>query len=295
MSREKKGVYWGKTEEDAVIRWTQATTNKEYSELYRLLLPKMRKMCEIIMRTYYAATPIARQEEIIDDALQQVFLKLKEYDTNKVRNGNGAYSYCSLILKRYIYDVSINNQKKYTHTHNNITYVDEYDEHSKVVEYAEREEIDYSIIIRYLKDKQKHLRVLDKLSKKSHGKGYQPIRYQREINYVDLIIEYINKYQDITPAAIADYVFYNDKGKKKIRKTVTVYYLRKILGIYRSKYDRLKDGKSVDFKSTDKGNNDAKYGYIQDDIVPNESVYKKRVGCKQIMKKYKDMKDYSYF
>ena len=32
MSREKKGVYWGKTEEDAVIRWTQVTTNKEYSE-----------------------------------------------------------------------------------------------------------------------------------------------------------------------------------------------------------------------------------------------------------------------
>ena len=289
MGNYSKGVYWKQEQEELCKQWLSATTEIEYTRIYNALVSSVNKVAEIVLNRYFSVPVWQQQLEIRNDAVQHFFLKLKDF---KPETGT-AYSYVGLICKHFYLDNLVINKEKYTRMHNQTEYIDDYDEHSTPIQYEQSEPIDYDRVIKFLKAKKLILAKKDKALRKAK-RGYKPVIFQREMAYIDVIIEYIEKFQDITPASIADYVVYNCE-KNDIIKIGTVYYLRKIMGIETKRSKKNKNNPTLNFESTGKGKKVDKYNYLLDDTPPNESKFRRRNNMDSLRKKYPDIDMYSYF
>ena len=289
MGSYKKGVYWKKEQEDLCILWNNTgNTQNDYTRIYLKLEPSVSKVAEIILHRYFQSLPWSYEVEIKKDAIQHFFLKLNDFNPK----AGTAYNFAGTLIKHFFYDTLVNDKKKLTIAHNHTEFVDDYDEHVTPIIYEETEPIDYDSVIRFLQNKKKILIKKDKLSRKIR-KNSGTIIFQREMAYIDLIIEYIEKFQDITPASIADYVFNNTKNNKII-KIGTTYYLRKILGIETHRDKKNKNNPTLDFQSTERGIKKDRYNYFNDDVTPNQKLHRIRQRKDDIRKKYPDLDKYSY-
>lgn len=282
--RTKK--YWTEKEEMAVLGWVSATTEQEYFKYYYLLDTKLRFMCELIMNRYFSI-PAARQNELKNDAVQHCFLNLKNYRPHKVVNNNGGYSFCSMLIKHYIYEVTVLRKKSKSVVDNNLEYLDEMPESAMPIAYAEKEQINYNEVIEFFQILEKKTeKKLKREMKANPSRTYRQTR--REIRICQLCVEYVRGYNDLSPANLLDYIYAH--LDEKVKRTAIAYSLRKMLKLTTMK-------NLLNFESTEKGGiSDAKYSYIQDDVTPNQNKFQRRDRVKKNKKIiYEDYVKYSYF
>jgi hypothetical protein len=111
--------YWDRREDELMlILFNTGTTRKDYSFAYEEILPKLRYMAKQILHRYYNC-PENRVNELVNDAINHL-LVYSNYDSSRKTK---IYSYTGTILKRYFFDVFVN-QVKYNYKKNAIYSVD---------------------------------------------------------------------------------------------------------------------------------------------------------------------------
>lgn len=197
----KKKNYWTETEDDLCHRWVVASTEKEYQSIYLRLEPKIRKMTESILKRYFTFNS-SLSEDYIQEAIVFVFLKLEKYNHNK-RGRNRWYSYVQTIIKNRLSDLIIYNKNDNEITTDEIyDNVDDYNLYwQSAIEFERMREntIDYL--------RQKGVKI--KRFLKSNGKSLtdaKKLKYEKEINYIKLLIKYIKRYDGINSLDLISYM-----------------------------------------------------------------------------------------
>jgi hypothetical protein len=284
----KKENYWTDKHERLCEEWTQATTQKEYSRIYEELYPALKRMAHIILKRYFAV-PFHMEDETEIDAIQETFLKLHLYE--KERGKSGAYTFCSLIIKRN-YHTKLVIYPKYTRdlTYSTTT-VGEFQDYQQPLEYEEYviPQETYDMLINKFKEiKQKYEKII---KQKLYARDRINIKTaQNYIKMLNFAIQYVQEYNNANPQALTDYVMINAEIK---RHTVT-YFLRKELGLnVNGAVPISTNDADVGYKSDSRV--DDRYSPFQDDRTPNEDRDKKRQRMKYINGKIENYEDYLYF
>ena len=91
-------IYFGKAEEELILRYISAETKEEKEELYLEVGPIFKKLIESIIRRYKLFVPDESFQEIFDDTLSFLLTKLDKFTPGKFK----AYSYYGTICKNYL-------------------------------------------------------------------------------------------------------------------------------------------------------------------------------------------------
>ncbi len=282
MATYKKGNYWGKTQENAVLAWVSATTEFEYTKAYNVLLPPLKIMSEVILNTYFFC-PFNKIVEIQKDGIQLVFLKLKEFQPD--RGASGGYSFCSMILKHYYLENLILDKNKMKHVNNMFDLVDQYPEEKKPIDYGENLQIDYKAVLSRFKqliiNTEKEIATTEKIAIRRTYKPTQKSAIARLV-VLKLCYEFVERYESLDPTEMTEYV--KNNKSMNISHAMIVRHLKKLFGINLaiSKIER------------ETLNTDDKYNYFQDDVTPRERKYIKRNRKKRIKTEYNSAM-YDYF
>lgn len=284
-----KKLYWTQQHEDLCLKWQSATTQQEFYNIHKEILPAVNRMAEIILKRYFGVA-YNREEELKTDAVQNVFLNLYKYKQGKSRSG--AYSFCSLLIKNYYHDLIIvlpNWEKNQKHE-----YVDEFQEYMQPMEYSENTitQETYDRLIMVFEKKIKELetqKINNDEIRKQEKKKSTPI-FDKQISMLNLAIQYIKKFNNCNPKDMVDYIMVNGGHR---RHTVT-YFFRKTWKLTMnagfSLSTRDNDGINKRFQRVDD-----KYNYVQDDTPPAESIHYKRDKRKAMIKRIEGYQDYEYF
>jgi len=292
MSTHVRGKqYWGEKQERLCQQWLSADTKQQF-QIYKGLLPALNQMSEMIMNRYFAVPTSQRQTELKKDAIQELFLKLHLYHPDKVKNKNGAYSFCSMIIKHYFYEVLVAQPTWVKQIEKRFVYIDEYDEYVKPLEYAEKPKIDYNRLLSHFKTlKLKVEREYAKALKNAKRKVI-PKKYKHKIEIVELTCEFIEKFDSFNGAAVVDYIYLNQKSGELLKSTIA-YYFRQTFGMNINVGVNLEGKNDIDWKVDLRRNN--RISYIQDDTPPNESIHAKRGREKTTKKNHPEIDLYRYF
>lgn len=287
MGTYKKGHnYWNEKQEDLVLAWTTATTQSEYTRIHNALRPALNFMSELILNRYFSC-PFARQNEIKADAVQHCFLLMNKYHPSKVKNTNGAYSFCSMVIKHYYMDELVNSKDLVKVIYNKLDYYDELPPESKPIDYGENVELPREMILSHFNEllkKERYLLVQEKKKYLRSKRVPRTRKMENNIAILKLAIEFVEKFNSFDAAALADYIYLNQNEKLNLKKTTIVYYFRKHF-----KVDVVVNANSKD----DKNKVNSKYNYLQDDFVPIDFKKKWRVRNARI--RLKERKEYEYF
>ena len=266
-----KNNYWTDKHENLCLRWFSATTQQEYSQIYKELVPAMNHMAELIMNRYFSV-PLSKQLQYKKDAVQEAFVKLKEFDTSKVKNNNGAYSWCSLIIKRFYYDIEL---KKGYASHVKLEYTDNLNEldsnytHDFNFDYNQEKE-NTRLMISYIESKKREFEKIrdnleTQLKTKRRTAFNQLKKYKSLLKVCDLCIEFITRFETITFAQMADYCRLNNEKESISLITIRVYFIE-MFG-YNVPFTLRQEGnKNVIRKLEEK---DKEFSPLDDDTPPN--------------------------
>lgn len=143
MSNYIRGkIYWGEKQEALCRQWLTANTEIEKTAIYKALQPQLNTMVETIMQRYFSV-PYARQSELKQDCITDVFIKLHRYNPQVSKS----YSYCSMLIKHYIHDVMVYQPNRTCDI--KYDYRDEMDEESVPIEYYEKDIPDYKAVVKH--------------------------------------------------------------------------------------------------------------------------------------------------
>jgi hypothetical protein len=99
-------AYFSSIQEDAVVRYLNATTEQEKNEIYNEFLKfPLEKMTESIINRYKLYSGKMSYKELFDDTLSFLHMKISMFDTKR---GKKSFSYFGTIIKRRLQ----NNRKK---------------------------------------------------------------------------------------------------------------------------------------------------------------------------------------
>lgn len=267
MKKQVKENYWGEAEEQACQLWALSATTKQQSEIYRFLYKKLLRMSEIIANRYFNVPP-SRLQELKEECVIEVFLKLHLYQTNRAKSGS--YSFCSLLIKHYIMDVIVTKPKAIKNGNNLLDYIENYDGHQQTIDYGNTFDFDEDEVIKILTEKRKNIEealkrkmILAERNFRLHKTPKPNTRIiEMKIKILNIMIEYIQKYHNLNASNIADYI-YNYEGND-ISKGRIGEYLR---DLFKKRISvSVKDGFSIDDK----------YNWFDDDVTPNEEKWRKR-------------------
>lgn len=280
MANYKKGhKYWTSKHEDLCKQWLSATTEIQYTRIHNDLRTTLNYMGELILNRYYAGLNASQQSELKQDAINFLFLRLKDFNPEK----GTAYNFCGMILKRYYYDKLILKKERLFTMDGKIDFLDDLPENAIPVQY-EQTEIDYDRVLDFFKKLHFKLNKEYKKIMKSYPTR-EPVILKRYVIFTELCIQYVEKYKDFSPANIADYIYcnspYNDKQG-------IVHFFKKMLNLNLGK-------NSISFESTDRNKTDDRFSYINDDNTPNSDKWSVRDKMRRLKIKYDDITDYSYF
>lgn len=280
MGNYKRGnLYWTNRHEELVKQWLSATTEIQYTRIHNDLRTTLNHMGELILNRYYAGLNSSQQTELKQDAINFLFLKFREFNPEK----GTAYNFCGMILKRYYYDVLVlKNDRLYT-MYDKIDYLDDLPEEATPVQY-EQNKIDYDMVLHFFKKLLYKLELDYKIAMKNNPR-YKPAKTIRYITLTKFCIEYIEKYENFSPAPLADYLYIHSGYKSK---QLIVYFFKKMLNLNLGK-------NSISFESTEKAMSDDKYNYIMDDHTPNINKWYNRDKRRKLKLKRNDYNQYSYF
>lgn len=257
MSNYIRGkIYWGEKQEALCRQWLTANTEIEKTAIYKALQPQLNTMVETIMQRYFSV-PYARQSELKQDCITDVFIKLHRYNPQVSKS----YSYCSMLIKHYIHDVMVYQPNRTCDI--KYDYRDEMDEESVPIEYYEKEEPDYKAVIKHFEKLRDEYIEMQKRAEKRLANNPKKLKESTKKNHgyiqmFDRCIEYIEKFQNANPNLMAEYAkaITPNKSNENIRNKF--YRLFKVTVTI--PHDKEKS--SMDKRG---------YDYIDDDFTPNEN------------------------
>lgn len=280
MGNYRKGHnYFTSKHQDLCKQWLTATTEIQYTRIHNELRTTLNYMGELILNRYYAGLNASQQSELKQDAVNFLFLRLKDFNPEK----GTAYNYCGMILKRYYYDKLILKKERLFTMDGKIDFLDDLPENAIPVQY-EQTEIDYDRVLDFFKKLHFKLNKEYKKIMKSYPTR-EPVILKRYVIFTELCIQYVEKYKDFSPANIADYIYYNSPYNDK---QGIVHFFKKMLNLNLGK-------NSISFESTDRNKTDDRFSYINDDNTPNSDKWSVRDKMRRLKIKYEDITDYSYF
>lgn len=196
--------YWTEKHETLCKQWLTADTKQEfyiYSKLHGVLY----KMSQIISNRYYSI-PFNNQNEFQSDVIQEVFLRLKNYNQDK----GSAYNFCGMIIKNKYYEiVTFRGRTREIQ----LEYIDNYEqvdnnECNLIDTFEQKDEIDVEAILKHLQTlRTKHVETLAQT-----GDRYHKINIDtqiRQILIIDKCIEYLLRFQDFNSYNVYEYVIHN--------------------------------------------------------------------------------------
>jgi len=293
MGTYKRGEkYWGEAQELLCQQWLTADTKQQY-QIYNALLPKLNRMVELIGNRYFSIATSQRLSELKKDAIQEVFLKLKLYHQNKVKNKNGAYSFCGMIIKHYLHEVIVINGQRQKNTI--LEYTDDYEalDIKSGIEYYQKPEIDFKAISTYFKQKRVDIegrkeRLIKRWESKRIKTNYDKSTFTRVKNkydkwllICDLSLIFIEKHKSADVNHMAEYCFLNSDLK---RSTVITAFLKMF------KVNATIPDDDVNTADIKKGLN-----MYNDDYVPIQNKWRRRQYIKRKKTEGKDLIQYRYF
>jgi len=111
--------YWGKEQEDAVVRYLESNSQEERNSIFNKHLKNpLKKMTDSIIRRYKLYRPDLNYDDTHNDVLSFLVTKMDKFKPEKNKK---SYSYFGTIIKRHLI-VQINKSKKNTKT--NASYED---------------------------------------------------------------------------------------------------------------------------------------------------------------------------
>ena len=251
-----KKLYWGEREELLCKQWLTATTQIEFTAIYKALQTPLNKMAESIMRKYFAV-PASKQDEMLDDCKQEVFIKLNRFNPQISKS----YSFCSMVIKHYLHQKMVYEPNRTCDI--KYDYRDEMDEESVPIEYYEKEEPDYKAVIKHFEKLRDEYIEMQKRAEKRLANNPKKLKESTKKNHgyiqmFDRCIEYIEKFQNANPNLMAEYAkaITPNKSNENIRNKF--YRLFKVTVTI--PHDKEKS--SMDKRG---------YDYIDDDFTPNEN------------------------
>lgn len=251
MNYKKGRQYWTEKEELLCQQWKSADKLQQY-KIYNKLLPRLNEMAEYIIGRYYNVSNPSEATELKHECVQEVFIKLHRYEVGRAKNGS--YSFCSLIIKHYAYNVLIYDKQRKAFI--DCEYVDDYGVYQPI-EY-EKYEFDNAFIKKIIADKRKEIENYIKKKTKYNKLNYIriPLFTQEYINLeiLRLFDEYLDKF-DFDINGVVDYIYLNSEFKNK--ETMNNKF-RKLFGNVKLE---LKEDNIIENK----------YDMIDDDFIPNEN------------------------
>jgi len=219
MPRKKGTNYWGEKQEELVLRWIAASTEKEHLEIYNLLTPSLNHMVGQIMQRYFSV-PASRYKELQQDCITHIYMRLKDYYDSQHQK---SFSYCGTIARNYLHECMVripNTVKTISVEYTDQDYVLD---SSQGLDYDKLREYDFQAILKYFDEKadiyRQRLESLEKREKKL--KGHKILqsnavkkKYKDYIMAIGLLQEYIVKYQNINMVSMIEYVFLNSNLKR---------------------------------------------------------------------------------
>lgn len=119
--KKNKEKYFGEEQEQAVIDFINSDDKQERDRIYnKYLKDAFNKMIESIIRRYNLQREGITFEELHQDALSFLLTKFHKFDPS---TGKKAYSYFGTIIKRYLQNLLMGDQKK---LQRNVQYEDVY-------------------------------------------------------------------------------------------------------------------------------------------------------------------------
>ena len=257
MSNYIRGkIYWGDKQEALCRQWLTANTEIEKTAIYKALQPQLNTMVETIMQRYFSV-PYARQSELKQDCITDVFIKLHRYNPQVSKS----YSYCSMLIKHYIHDVMVYQPNRTCDI--KYDYRDEMDEESVPIEYYEKDIPDYKAVVKHFEKLRDEYIEMQKRAEKRLANNPKKLKESTKKNHgyiqmFDRCIEYIEKFQNANPNLMAEYAkaITPNKSNENIRNKF--YRLFKVTVTI--PHDKEKS--SMDKRG---------YDYIDDDFTPNEN------------------------
>lgn len=197
--------YWQKRHENYCLQWLSATTKQQYY-LYNKLHPALITMAEIIQNRYFSI-PFTRQREYLQNVLQDVFLRLPNYQPEK----GSAYSFCSMTIKhQFYYLVTL---PKNTRTLL-LEYVDSYESvDTSESMYDEKQEIDVEAVYKQLQTRRAKLIAIVR-QEEDNLRSIPIIKAGQLIQTLDLCIEYLLRFKNFNIYCLKEYVENNSLMSK---------------------------------------------------------------------------------
>jgi hypothetical protein len=288
MGSYKRGhQYWGEKQELLCQQWVSAATQQEFTKIHGALLPQLNQMCEMIMNRYFHVPTAQRQSELKKDAIQELFIKLKHYQVGKSKSG--AYSFCGMVIKHFLYEVLVQQSRWKKNVINNFDYSDSYSENAKPIDYGENFQINIEAILSHFQTLKAKVIREDRIVRKKSKRAEKMKKCGTQLEILDLCEEYVNKFGNFNGAGVSDYIYLN--SKTNLQKSTISYYFRQLFGLI-LKVNLELDGNDdlEEYKADGRFSN-----YFQDDVTPNENKFKIRHMRKQKDKKYGDRDKYAYF
>jgi len=245
--------YWKDKEEILAHQWVTAVkTNdlRKQAYLYKKLHAPVQRLINGICQRFYQV-PVQDYQELLNDCTQKVFLKLDRLDDR-----GSAFSYIGTITKNFYY------QELVAHT---------LVENSKTVKLEYSDDNDFDNGIEYLnpielspEDVQYiHKYLLDLIERKQLGRektiysvntgGQKKIRnLSKQIQALNLCIEYLLKYNDFNDKSVTQYV----RFAMGVDSIYTAYLFQCLFGV------------GIGREKENYADVDNRYYYLTDDICP---------------------------
>lgn len=260
-----KQLYWKPRHEALVMEWSSGDSRQQF-RIYDELKPAIEKMIEIISNRYYAI-PYSRQDEYQADCLQFVFLSLMKYEPKR----QTSYAFMGYLIKNWYYDrlVRIGGNERL-----DVTSIEEHHPEAEPMTW-DCNELDKDTLIKILRTRIKDLN--QEIENQSNhyitNKGrYIEIQRERKnisitnrLIILNLLIEFIGKYDSFINKDVQDYLVYNTD----LTLTSVTYYVNKMFGVHVKTGYKLNGDK-------DKRVSDKYHDVINDDFCPNEDRWQRR-------------------
>lgn len=219
---KKKNYYFGKEQEEAVVRFINESDWDEKNRIFnKYLREPFRIMKEAILRKYPIHIGNYEMEEVESDALSHLIEQINKFNPNMITKSGKktkAYSYCQTIIRNYYRD---HGKKTYLDKKVNLPY------HDYSEEIQNNNEFSYEIDYDQNDETLMLINLIVNEIKKTINRGNLK---ENEIIVGDAIINILENW---------DWLFMENTPKGKYDKTITNKFQKSKIFLYLKEYTRL--------------------------------------------------------
>lgn len=203
----KKEGYYAQKEEDAVIRFITAETDRDKRRIYNDELQKpINKMIESIIRTYRLYRHEFNFTDLHADALSFLITKFDKFDPSM---GKKSFSYFGTICRNYLYGEMIKAYKKSTRTIDYDEVVNDLMQRPDMIMHIDKDELDVQKFINHL---------IDEIEIEINDEKINENEYKIGISLIQILKDWNVLFEDFV-------------GTPKFNKNLILLWLREMTGL----------------------------------------------------------------